>query len=333
MPRSACCTLQSPAGLAAAEIKTARAVICASGDDSLNLETALLARRANPHVRVVARFANSMLRQAMNNDEGPGAVLDIADLAAPSVAEALLGRTEHAIPVSAVNFVVSSAAAPRDGTLREIDGLLAPVTIIRGADSPVPGEVIACPQLDVAVRESDWITMIGRTEVLAEQGLGVVRQDEPAPSRRSPLSRAVDAVRAFRDDINPTFYRALAVLVTLLFSATLILRFCFQNPATNWMDALYLSTETLATVGYDDFNFMHQSLRLRGCGWPPTRFRACAIHRRSGHAVVHRDCYGFGGTRYVSSGPALLHGRRGTGASRQRIGRNASTPRHPPACR
>ena len=76
-------SLQSPAGLAAAEIETARAVICASGDDAVNLEMALLARRANPHVRVVARLANSVLRQAMSGGNGPGAVLDVADLAAP----------------------------------------------------------------------------------------------------------------------------------------------------------------------------------------------------------------------------------------------------------
>ena len=31
----------------------------------------------------------------------------------------------------------------------------------------------------------------------------------------------------------------------------------------SWMDALYFSTETLATVGYGDFNFMHQPLWLR----------------------------------------------------------------------
>ncbi|MEI7544664.1 MAG: NAD-binding protein [Mycobacteriaceae bacterium] len=256
-------TLESPSGLAAAEIETARAVICASGDDALNLEVALLARRANPHVRVVARLANSVLHQAMSGGNGPGAVLDVADLAAPSVVEALLGRTEHPIPVGAVNFVVSSAAAPRDGTLREIYGRLAPVAIIRGEDSPSPGEVIACPQLDVPVHAGDWITMIGRAEELAEQGLGIVRQGEPAPRRRSPLGRAFDAVRAFRDDINPTFYRALAVLLTLLFSSTLILRFCFRNPSMTWMDALYFSTETLATVGYGDFNFMHQHVWLR----------------------------------------------------------------------
>ena len=256
-------SLQSPTGLAAAEIESARAVICASGDDAVNLEMALLARRANPHVRVVARLANSVLRQAMSGGNGPGAVLDVADLAAPSVVEALLGRTEHAIPVGKESFVVSGAAAPRDGTLREIYGRLAPVAIIRGDDSPDAGEVIACPQLDLAVHQGDWITMIGRPEELAEQGLRVGSQGDAAPGHRSTAGRIVDAVRAFRADINPTFYRALGVLATLLIGSTILLRFGYRNPSMSWMDALYFSTETLATVGFGDFNFLNQPVWLR----------------------------------------------------------------------
>ena len=257
-------TLTSPAGLGAAMIDTARAVICASGDDALNLEIALLARRANPHVPVVARLANSVLRQAMSSGNGPGAVLDVADLAAPSVVAALLGRTAHPIPVGPVNFVVSDTTAPRDGTLRQIYGRLTPVAIIRGEDSPDPGEVIACPHLDVPVREGDWITMIGRAEEFDEQGIPVgPTAEDVAPLRRPALGRSIDALRAFRDDINPTFYRALAVLVTLLISSTFILRFGHGNPAMGWMDALYFSTETLATVGFGDFNFLHEPLWLR----------------------------------------------------------------------
>ncbi len=82
-------------------------MICADDDDALNLEIALLARQANPHVRVVARLANTVLREAMADDNGPGAILDVADLAAPSVVEALLERTTHTISVAGIDFVVS----------------------------------------------------------------------------------------------------------------------------------------------------------------------------------------------------------------------------------
>ena len=68
-----------------------------------------------------------------------------------AVVEALLERTAHSIEVGGTEFVVSGTEAPRDGTLREIYGRLAPVAIIRGDNSPDAGEVIACPSLDTEV--------------------------------------------------------------------------------------------------------------------------------------------------------------------------------------
>ncbi|MGI9162811.1 MAG: NAD-binding protein [Mycobacterium sp.] len=255
--------LKSPKALELADVATARAVIAASPDDALNLEVALLARRANPHVRVVARIANTSLREAMDDPDDPGDMLDVADLAAPSVVEALLGRTAHTIHVGQVDFVVSGAIAPVDGTLREIYGRLAPVAIIRGPNSPGAGDVIPCPALDARVHQGDWTSMIGRPEELSAQGMRVGRTGDITAPRRPALWRVMDSIRAFSDDIHPTFYRALALLVTLLVGSTVILRFNFRSPGMSWMDALYFSTETLATVGYGDFNFMHQPLWLR----------------------------------------------------------------------
>src|SRR4029077_4036657 len=113
----------------------ALAVICADDDDALNLEIALLARQANPEVRVVARLANGVLREAMAQDNGPGAILDVADLAAASVVEACLALTTHTISVARIDFVVSGADAPRDATLRDIFGDLAPVAVIHDENS------------------------------------------------------------------------------------------------------------------------------------------------------------------------------------------------------
>ena len=62
-------------------------------------------------------------------------------------------------------------------------------------------------------------------------------------------------MRAFHDDINPMFYRAFAAAIMLLVGSTVVLRFAYRHPGMSWMDALYFSTETIATVGYGDFNF------------------------------------------------------------------------------
>lgn len=256
-------TLQSPEGLTAAGIATAEAVICADDDDDLNLEIALLARQANPHVRVVARLANTVLRLAMAEDNGPGAILDVADLAAPSVVEACLARTTHTISVAGIDFVVSGTEAPHDGTLREIYGDLAPVAVIRGENADTPGEVVACPGRDFPVRQGDWTAMIGTRDELGGQGIKVPKPLSHRKARRPRMRRVFDAVRAFREDINPMFYRALAVSATLLLGSTIILRFAYKVPGMGWVDALYFSTETIATVGYGDFNFLDQPTWLR----------------------------------------------------------------------
>src|SRR5690349_484493 len=90
-------TVQSPIGLSDAGVAHAESVICVDDDDALNLEMALLARQANPAVRVVARLANTVLREEMTDDHGAGAILNVADVAAPSVVEACLARTTHTI--------------------------------------------------------------------------------------------------------------------------------------------------------------------------------------------------------------------------------------------
>ena len=258
-------TLQAPDDLAAAGVADAQAVICADDDDALNLEIALLARQANPDVRVVARLANGVLREAMAQDNGAGAILDVADLAASSVVEACLARTTHTISVAGIDFVVSGADAPRDASLRDIFGDLAPVAVIHYEHSEQSGgEVVACPGRDYQVRAGDWTSMIGTAEELTEQGVTIPRPLAHSRARRSLMRRVIDAVRLIRDDINPMFYRALSVSLSLLIGSTVLLRFAYQHPpGMSWIDALYFSTETIATVGYGDFSFMHQPLWLR----------------------------------------------------------------------
>ena len=70
-------------------------------------------------------------------------------------------------------------------------------------------------------------------------------------------------MRAFRDDVNPNFFKAFAASMTLLLGATVLLRFAYDKPGMSFIDALYFSTETIATVGYGDFSFVDQPTWLR----------------------------------------------------------------------
>ena len=248
--------------LARAEITRAIAVVCAGDDDATNLEIALLARRANPNLRVVARLTNDVLRAAVADDNGPGAIFNVAELAAPSVVEACLSHTTHPFEAAGVKFVAYGSEAPRDGTLWEIYGDLAPVAVIRGENSPTPGEVVACPSRDQQVHDGDWTMMIGTADDAADRGIKA-RKPTGTRARRPRLRRVLDAFRVLLNDFNPAFYPALVGAGILLATSMIVLHYNYQRPRMSWIDALYFTVETITTTGYGDFSFGHQVIWLR----------------------------------------------------------------------
>ena len=254
--------INTAADLLGAGVHRARAVVCAGPNDAVNLEIALLAREYSSTVRVVARLGNDVLREAVAEVNGPGAVLDVADLAAPSVVEAVLSRNAHQFQAAGTEFVVWGAEAPRDGTWREIYADLAPVAVVHGKNSPVPGEVVACPGRDQQVYAGDWTSMIGVKDEMEARGITVPPRTATR-SGNSRVRRVIDAARAMRDDANPLLFPSLAFALFLTLGATAAFRFTYQNPSMTWIDALYFASETITTVGYGDFSFAHQSPWLR----------------------------------------------------------------------
>ncbi len=249
--------------LTLAEVSHALAVVCAGDDDAVNLEIALLARKANPHVRVVSRVANDVLREAVANDNGPGAIFDVADLAAPAVVEACLSQDTHDFDAAGLKFVVSGTTASREATLRELYGDLAPVAVIHGDRSPTPGELDICPGRDQRVSAGDWTMMIGTADELAAQGIRIPDSSR-SRSRRTFFRRMVDIVRGVINDFNPTFYPVVGATLVVLITATFVLRFGYRPPPKmGWVDAFYFTIETMTTTGYGDFSFVNQPTWLR----------------------------------------------------------------------
>jgi Trk K+ transport system NAD-binding subunit len=254
--------INTAADLLGAGVNRARAVVCAGPNDAVNLEIALLARQYSPNVRVVARLANDVLREAVSAVNGPGAILDVAELATPSLVEAVLSRNAHQFDTAGIEFVVWGAEAPRDGTLREIYGDLAPVAVVHGKNSPAPGEVVPCPGRDEKVYAGDWTSMIGVKDELQARGIAL----PPASARRSRHSRvrrAIDAARAMRDDVNPLLFPSLAFALFLTLGSTAVVHVAYRNPRMSWIDALYFASETITTVGYGEVSFGQQSIFLR----------------------------------------------------------------------
>ncbi|BBX61339.1 hypothetical protein MSAS_05130 [Mycobacterium saskatchewanense] len=254
--------INTAADLLGAGVHRARAVVCAGPNDAVNLEIALLAREYSPNVRVVARLANDVLREAVTAVNGPGAILDVADLATPSIVEAVLSRNAHQFGTAGIEFVVWGSEAPYDGTLREIYADLAPVAVVHGKNSPAPGEVVPCPGRDLRVYTGDWTSMIGAKDELEARGI-ILPPATATRSRHSRMRRVVDAARAMRDDVNPMLFPSLAFALLLTLGATAVVRFGYQHPRMSWIDALYFASETVTTVGYGDFSFAQQSTFLR----------------------------------------------------------------------
>ncbi len=245
-----------------AEVANALAIVCAGDDDAANLEIALLARKANPTVRVVARLANDVLRAAVADDNGPGAILDVAELTAPSVVEACLAHRTHSFEAAGLEFVVSGNEATRAATLREIYGDLAPVAVIHGENSSTPGEIDVCPTRERRVHAGDRAVMIGTANESAQHGIRI-RRPTGTRARRARLRRVLDAVRTVINDFNPAFYPALATASILIVGSMVLLRLNYRHPRMSWIDALYFTIETITTTGYGDFSFAHQETWLR----------------------------------------------------------------------
>ncbi|KDO92263.1 NAD-binding protein, partial [Mycobacterium avium] len=248
--------------LVRAGVASAAAIVCAGDDDATNLEIALLARKANPDIRVVARVANDVLRAAVAVDDGPSTILGVADLAAPVVVEACLARTTHPFEVSGIEFVVFGAAAPFDASLRDIYGDLAPVAVVNRQDAS-PAEVIACPGRDLHVKAGDWTAMIGTTEEVAACGVSVPHSQDRMRARQSRFRRVLYAVRALPGEVNPAFYPVIAALIILVIGSTTLLHFSYTHPGMSWTDAFYFTNETITTTGYGDFSFIGQPTWLR----------------------------------------------------------------------
>ena len=258
---------QSEAGVAReltlAEVAHALAVVCVGDDDAINLEIALLARKANPNARVVARLSNDVLREAVADDNGPGAILNVAELTAPSIVEACLEHATHQFEAAGIQFVVAGREAYRDATLREHFGDLAPVAVIHGENSPTPGEIEVCPGRDQWVHAGDWTMVVGTADEVAAQGIRIPRATR-ARARQSRPRRAVDAVWALLNDFNPLFYPIVGGALVLLTCCTVLLRFNYEAPPRmGWTDAFYFTVETMTTTGYGDFSFVHQPTWLR----------------------------------------------------------------------
>jgi Trk K+ transport system NAD-binding subunit len=251
-----------------AGILGAAAVVCAESTDLRTLETVLLIRDLRPEVRIVADLDNPAVARAVEQVLGSVGVLDVGALFAPAVVEACLGRRARDILLGDTQFVAAEVNAPRDGTLRELYGSLAPIGVVTEADD----ELIACPGRDQRVSTGDRVTLLGTHEELDAAGLShrhvLSSEFSDLSSRAGAAVRRV--VRAVLSVADRSLRVAVALGLVLLLASTLVLHFGYDwsghHSHLPVLDAIYFTVETVATVGFGDFSFSNQPTWIEAFG-------------------------------------------------------------------
>jgi Trk K+ transport system NAD-binding subunit len=247
------------ATLVEASLATAAALICLAPNDLHNLEVALLARRLYPNLRIITQLSNTAVGRAVERVTGAGTVLDVATLAAPTLAEACLDLTQRPLEVEGEAFVLRELRAGAIGTLRMQYGDLAPIAVVPADGS----EMLICPGRDHVVSPGDRVVVVGIAEDLEEFDAAesaARRRARHRPWRTIPrygLSIVRETDRALRV--------TLGVLAGVAALSVLLLSLGYQDVGRHMslLDALYFTTETLTTVGFGDFYFADQPTWLR----------------------------------------------------------------------
>ena len=252
-----------------AGLATAQAVVCAERTEVQTLETALLVSERRPDIRVVVQLANAAVGAAVADVTGPGTVLDVAALAAPSIVEACLGSDSFQIEFAGAQFMTSEVEVARYASLRSLFGALAPIAVV-----PADGSgTVACPGRDHQVHIGDRVTVLGTPEELKSADLLPAKSGDDGSGLRvhhqsgTGLLKRIAALLG--SDDNSALRYAMVAASTLIVVSTVVLRLAYRLPHGGHMTvltALYFTVETISTVGYGDFSFADQSTAVEVFG-------------------------------------------------------------------
>lgn len=251
-----------PDTLLRASVETAAALVCAENEDLENLDVALLARRIRPDLRVVLHLTNPAVGRALTRVTGPGTVLDVPTLAAPSFVEACLARRRHRLSIAGQDFGVVELPAAADGTIRSMAPGVAPIALIPAGG----GEMLICPSRDAPVRPGDLVAVVGREPHLRALQPERDEAEVIAHPRANRLRVARRYVASFVEEMGKPLRAIIVVLFAVAAISVLLLMAGYAGLAGRRMgliDSLYFTTETMTTTGFGDFSFAAQTPWLR----------------------------------------------------------------------
>jgi Trk K+ transport system NAD-binding subunit len=249
-------------GLAEAGLDRAQAVICVESDELATLEIAMRVREARPDVRLVVLLANPSVGRALERVLGTGIILDPAALAAPSFVEVCLRRPSHRIELGGEAFAVAEVQVAEDETagrtFRSRFGHLAPVAVV-----PADGAgVVCCPGRDHPVAVGDRVAVLATPAELDRAGIDLVGAARATRAAVPLAERARRRLTALRESHAWGLTVVVFGLAVLLMVASVVIRFAYVVPGSrahlSVLQSVYFTVETVATVGYGDFNFSDQ---------------------------------------------------------------------------
>jgi voltage-gated potassium channel Kch len=223
-------------------------ILALSPDDQLNLHAALLARDANPRIRIVLRQFNRTLAHKIQQNLPNCSVLSLAWHSAATYAAAGIDPTCF-----------------RGLQFPEPDGPLTGFAARIAQDCGVAGDTIAQAEQVLAARiiAVDGATGLPRDAVLSD-GAGLVVYGDiatlegsaprrPVASRRTPIGGQLRSLlsrgRHHPYRLNPILARLAVATFGVLLVGTLYFHTVFGGA---WLDAVYFVITTMTTTGYGD---------------------------------------------------------------------------------
>jgi Trk K+ transport system NAD-binding subunit len=244
------------AGVGAAR---ADAVVCVEESDLRALEAALVAHEVAPHARVVSQITNEAVGRALAGVTGAGTVLDVADLAAPSIVQACLGEKDRDLQIGETTFRVTEISCPETGSLRSLFGDLVPLAVVRAGTTSVE----VCPGRDLVVGPGDLVTVLGTPVEL--DGAGFPPMPAPIWTQSKKAGNPFVVVRSLWKEAQRGLRFTLCAILVLLAGSTAVLRLTYNAGGhhLDLIEAAYFTVVTISTVGYGDLSFAAQGTGLQ----------------------------------------------------------------------
>ena len=211
---------------------------------------------------MVLHLTNPAVGRALTRVTGPGSVLDVPSLAAPSFVEACLARRRHRLTIAGEDFTVVELPATAEGTIRSMAPSVVPIALIPSDG----GDMLICPSRDVFVRPGDLVAVVGREPDLRTVRPEIDEEEVTAHPRTNRLRVVWRYVASFAEETRKPLRLVVVGLIAVAAISVLLLMAGYAGVTGRRMgliDSFYFTTETLTTTGFGDFSFAAQSPWLR----------------------------------------------------------------------